>query len=245
MALVFVSLPMPSRAQDSPDDSLRLELCDSLVHLYYIQQGSVHSMSYDMEREHFTSAVSDEEFVRRLRDMNSFIPLSYNDRVKNDCILYSEKLKPAMEEMLGQCEYYWPIFNDIFSCYGLPLELKALAIIESRLRPTATSRMGAKGPWQFMYRTARGYGLRIDSWMDERMDPVKSTIAAAKYLKNAYEIFGDWNLAIASYNCGIGNVNKAIRRSGGERDFWDIYAYLPRETRGYLPALVGALYALH
>lgn len=245
MALVLVSLPMPSRAQDSPDDSLRLELCDSLVHLYYIQQGSVHSMSYDMEREHFTSAVSDEEFVRRLRDMNSFIPLSYNDIVKNYCILYSEKLKPAMEEMLGQCEYYWPIFNDIFSCYGLPLELKALAIIESRLQPTATSRMGAKGPWQFMYRTARGYGLRIDSWMDERMDPVKSTIAAAKYLKNAYEIFGDWNLAIASYNCGIGNVNKAIRRSGGKRDFWDIYAYLPRETRGYLPAFVGALYALH
>lgn len=245
MTLALTLLPVPVCAQDSPDDSLRLELSDSLVHVYYVKQGSVHSMSYDMEVERFTSAVSDEEFVRRLRNMNSFIPLSYNDIVKNYCILYSERQKSLMEEVIGQCEFYWPIFNDIFSYYGLPLELRALAIIESRLRPTATSRMGAKGPWQFMYRTARGYGLRIDSWMDERMDPVRSTIAAARYLKNAYEILGDWQLAIASYNCGLGNVNKAINRSGGKRDFWDIYPYLPRETRGYLPAFEGALYTLH
>lgn len=245
MTLALTLLPVPVCAQDSPDDSLRLELSDSLVHVYYVKQGSVHSMSYDMEVERFTSAVSDEEFVRRLRNMNSFIPLSYNDIVKNYCILYSERQKSLMEEVIGQCEFYWPIFNDIFSYYGLPLELRALAIIESRLRPTATSRMGAKGPWQFMYRTARGYGLRIDSWMDERMDPVRSTIAAARYLKNAYEILGDWQLAIASYNCGLGNVNKAINRSGGKRDFWDIYPYLPRETRGYLPAFMGVLYTLH
>ena len=245
MTLALTLLPVPVCAQDSPDDSLRLELSDSLVHVYYVKQGSVHSMSYDMEVERFTSAVSDEEFVRRLRNMNSFIPLSYNDIVKNYCILYSERQKSLMEEVIGQCEFYWPIFNDIFSYYGLPLELRALAIIESRLRPTATSRMGAKGPWQFMYRTARGYGLRIDSWMDERMDPVRSTIAAARYLKNAYEILGDWQLAIASYNCGLGNVSKAINRSGGKRDFWDIYPYLPRETRGYLPAFMGALYTLH
>lgn len=232
-------------AQDVPEDDVRLDLSDSLVHVYYVQQGSVHSMSYDMEVEHFTSAVSDEEFVKRLNEMNSFIPLSYNDIVKNYCILYSEKLKPSMEVMLGQCEYYWPIFNEIFSHYGLPLELRALVVIESRMRPTATSRVGAKGLWQFMYRTAMGYGLRIDSWMDERMDPVKSTIAAAKYLKNAYDIFGDWQLAIASYNCGTGNVNKAIKRSGGKRDFWDIYPYLPRETRGYVPAFIGASYALY
>lgn len=221
------------------------ELSDSLLHVWYVSQGQVFSMDYDMETERFSSNVSDEEFVSRLNNINSFIPLAYNDIVKNYCILYSEKHRKVMNDVMGLSEAYWPLFDEIFMHYGVPLELKALAIVESHLKPTAFSRMGAKGIWQFMYRTGKLYDLRIDSWTDERMDPVKSTEAAAKYLKEAYAVFGDWNLAIASYNCGLGNVNKAIRRSGGKRDFWQIYDYLPRETRGYVPAFIGALYAMH
>ena len=146
--------------------------------------------------------------------------------------------------ILGLCEYYMPIIEEIFDYYGLPKELKAVAIIESALNPTATSRVGAKGMWQFMYNTARQYNLKITSYVDERMDVVKSCHAAAKYLRDSYTIFGDWSLAISSYNCGIGNVNKAIRRAGS-REFWDIYRYLPRETRGYVPSFVAALYLMH
>ena len=137
-----------------------------------------------------------------------------------------------------------PIFEEAFRKYGLPLELKYMAIIESALNPVAVSRVGATGMWQFMHATARNYGLKIDSYIDERMDPVASVDAAARYLRDAYRIFGDWSLAISSYNCGSGNVNKAIKRSG-RRDFWSIYPYLPRETRGYVPAMVGAMYAVN
>ena len=139
---------------------------------------------------------------------------------------------------------YMPVIEEIFDEHGIPLELKAMAVIESAMNPTAVSRAGAKGMWQFMYSTAKIYGLKIDSFVDERLDPVKAAHAAAEYLKDSYNIFGDWNLAIASYNCGAGNVNRAIRRSGGKRAFWDIYPYLPRETRGYVPAFVGALYTM-
>ena len=149
-----------------------------------------------------------------------------------------------MGYMLGMCRYYMPIFEEIFNRYDMPEELKAMTIIESAMNPLAVSRVGAKGMWQFMYSTAKHYGLHIDSFVDERLDPVKSAEAAAQYLQDAYEIFGDWNLAIASYNCGAGNVNKAIRRSGGKRDFWSIWPFLPRETRGYVPAFVGALYTM-
>ena len=129
--------------------------------------------------------------------------------------------------------------------YDLPKELKIMAIIESALNPRAVSRANAKGMWQFMYRTALQYNLRIDSYVDERLDPIASAHAAAKYLRDSYTIFGDWLLAIASYNCGPGNVNKAIRRAGGSRDFWEVYPYLPRETRGYVPSFVAALYTLN
>ena len=139
-----------------------------------------------------------------------------------------------MPKILGLCNWYMPIFEEIFNEHDVPEELKAMAVIESAMNPTAVSRAGAKGMWQFMYSTAKIYGLHIDSFVDERLDPVKSAHAAAEYLKDSYRIFGDWNLAIASYNCGAGNVNRAIRRSGGKRNFWDIYPYLPRETRGYV-----------
>ena len=149
-----------------------------------------------------------------------------------------------MQQAMGQSSYYFPIFEEVFCRYGIPLELKYLAVVESMLKPTATSRAGAKGLWQFMYRTGRTYGLQIDSFVDERMDVEKSTDAAARYLRDLYRIFGDWPLAVSAYNCGAGNVNKAIRRAG-KKDFWAVYPYLPHETRGYMPAFVGVMYAFN
>lgn len=222
-----------------------VNLCDSLVHNWFLNQNELFSKDFVPDSvEHFSSDVPDAEFVRRLDAIHSVIPLQFNDIVRNYCVLYSERMRLKMGRILGQAQYYWPLFDQVFSAHGLPLELKALAIVESQMDPSATSRMGAKGLWQFMYVTARGYGMHIDSWVDERMDPFKSTVGAAMYLRDAYKLFGDWLLAIASYNCGINGVNKAIRRSG-KSDFWGIYDYLPRETRKYVPAFIGCVYALH
>ena len=223
------------------------EMTDSLLHLWYKNsfQGDFEIVNeYDMDSVHFTSDVSDAEIEKRLADMNSFISLPYNDVVKNYIILYSEKMRTQMGRIMGLSQHYFPVFEEVFDRYGLPLELKYMAIIESMLNPVARSRAGASGMWQFMYSTARSYGLEINSYVDERLDVEKSVDAAARYLRDAYKIFGDWTLAISSYNCGAGNVSKAIRRAGGARDFWSIYPFLPRETRGYVPAFVGAMYAM-
>ena len=222
------------------------EISDSLLNLWYVQNLVSQSEEdlYDMDSVKFESNVPDSVYIERIKMMNSFISLPYNSVVKNYIIKYSEKMPSSIGKILGLYEYYKPYFDEIFDRYNMPEELKAMAIIESALNPRAVSRAGAKGMWQFMYGTAKMYGLHIDSFVDERLDPFKSADAAARYLQDAYEIFGDWNLAIASYNCGAGNVNKAIRRSGGKRAFWDIYPYLPRETRGYVPAFVGALYTM-
>jgi membrane-bound lytic murein transglycosylase D len=146
--------------------------------------------------------------------------------------------------MLGMSDYYFPIFERTFEKYGLPTELKYMAVIESALNPRAVSRVGATGMWQFMYGTARMYDLTVNSYVDERIDPIKSTDAAARFLSDLYDMFDDWTLAIAAYNCGPRNVSKAIRRAGGNRNFWDIYYYLPRETRGYVPAFIAAYYSM-
>jgi membrane-bound lytic murein transglycosylase D len=222
------------------------DVSDSLLHIWYAQQ-QISEEDIDIEgidTAAFRSDIPDSVYIKRIEQMNSFITLPYNDIVKNHIIRYSEKMPATMGKILGLCEYYMPIFQETFDRHGLPEELMAMAIIESALNPLAVSRVGAKGMWQFMYQTAKSYGLHIDSFVDERLDPVKSADAAARYLKDAYEIFGDWNLAIASYNCGAGNVSKAIRRSGS-RKFWDLWPFLPRETRGYGPAFVGALYTIN
>ena len=223
------------------------ETSDSLLHLWYENSLSkdfdaVHE--YNMDSIRFSSNVSDAEMMRRLSAMNSFITLPYNDVVKNYIILYSERMTSRMGQVLGLSSYYFPIFEDILIRYDLPQELKYMAIIESMLNPVATSSAGARGIWQFMYQTGRSYGLEINSFVDERLDVEKAVDAAARYLRDAYKIFGDWALAISSYNCGAGNVSKAIRRADGKRDFWSIYPYLPKETRGYVPAFVGAMYAM-
>lgn len=243
MAAIFESQAESERTTLSPEE-YSVETSDSLLNIWYLQKSTSMEEDYDMDSVKFESSVPDSVYMSRLKDMNSFITLPYNEIVKNYIILYAEKMGERFENMLGLCSYYMPIFQETFDRYNLPEELKAMAIIESALNPRAESRAGAKGMWQFMYGTAKQYGLHIDSFVDERMDPVKSADAAARYLRDAYDIFGDWNLAIASYNCGAGNVNRAIRRSGGSRAFWDIWPFLPRETRGYGPAFVGALYAM-
>ncbi len=223
------------------------EAQDSLLHLWYkntLTSDFDAVNEYNMDSVRFSSNVSDAEMMRRLSAMNSFITLPYNDVVKNYIILYSERMPSKMGRVLGLSSYYFPIFEDILLRYGIPQELKYMAIIESMLNPVATSRVGARGIWQFMYQTGVGYGLEINSFVDERLDVEKAVEAAARYLRDAYRTFGDWALAISSYNCGAGNVSKAIRRADGRRDFWSIYPYLPKETRGYVPAFVGAMYAM-
>ena len=226
-----------------PED-YTLDVTDSLLSLWYVHSNmrKGDTVSFNMDSVYFRSSVTDKEYLQRLADMNSFITLPFNETVRNYIILYSEKMPTKMSSMLALSQYYFPIFEEIFDRYGLPKELKYMAVIESAFNPVAVSRAGAKGMWQFMYNTAKMYGLTINSFVDERLDPVKSADAAARYMRDAYRIFGDWNLAISSYNCGSGNVNKAMRRSGS-REFWPVYNYLPRETRGYVPAFVGAMYA--
>ena len=223
------------------------EETDSLLHLWY-KNTMIDDFDpvneFDMDSVRFTSNVTDAEMMRRLEAMNSFITLPYNDVVKNYIIQYSERMTTRMGRVMGLSTYYFPIFEDILLRYGLPQELKYMAIIESMLNPVATSRAGARGIWQFMYQTGTSYGLEINSYVDERLDVEKAVDAAARYLRDAYRTFGDWALAISSYNCGAGNVSKAIRRADGKRDYWSIYPYLPRETRNYVPAFVAAMYAM-
>lgn len=217
---------------------------DSLMNMWYIQKKlTLDIADRDLDSVTLTSNIPDEVYIERLNRINSFIPLSYNSVVRNHIIYYTEKMPSKAAQILGLSAYYLPQFEEIFDYYGLPKELKAMAIIESALNPVAVSRARAKGMWQFMYRTALQYNLKINSYIDERLDPIASAHAAAKYLRDSYTIYGDWFLAISSYNCGVGNVNKAIRRAGS-RDFWKIYPYLPRETRGYVPSFIAALYML-
>lgn len=216
---------------------------DSLLNIWYkhrkLELSDLVSTEYDSLI--LASTIPDSIYIAKIKKMNSFIPIPYNNIVRNYIIQYTQLLPGFAKRVLGASAYYLPQFEEIFDYYGLPKELKAMAIIESALNPVAVSRANAKGMWQFMYRTALQYNLQINSYVDERLDPIASAHAAAKYLRDSYTIFGDWALAISSYNCGSGNVNKAIRRAGS-KDFWAIYPYLPKETRGYVPAFVAALY---
>ena len=184
----------------------------------------------------------DTLYANRLRALVSPIPLAYNYIVKGYINRYIHPHYGTINRILGLSQYYFPFIEDALLREDLPIELRALPVIESALQPTATSPAGAVGLWQFMPSTGKSYGLEINSLVDERRDPARSTEAACRYLKDLYAIYNDWTLAIAAYNCGPGNVNKAIARSGG-KTFWEIYDYLPRETRGYVPAFIGATYA--
>lgn len=188
--------------------------------------------------------LSDEVIIERLGKLPTVIEMPFNSVVKNTIRYYANR-KQLVENMLGLSLYYNPIFVEALERNGMPLELKYLPVIESALVPTAVSRAGAAGLWQFMTATASGLGLEVNSIIDQRRDPYLASDAAAKYLKQLYETFGDWSLAIAAYNCGPGNVNKALRRAGeGKHDFWEIYPFLPKETRGYVPAFIAANYIM-
>ena len=199
----------------------------------------------EVEGMKYTSDVPDSVYIDRINRINTSVKIPYNDVVRSFIIYYTQKMsRDKISKIVGLSSYYLPIFEEVFDQYGLPQELAKVSVIESALNPMAVSRAKAAGMWQFMRRTGTQYGLEINEYVDERFDYLQETHAAAKYLKDAYAIFGDWSLAIASYNCGPGNVNKAIRRAGGARDFWDVYQYLPRETRGYVPAFIAAMYTL-
>ena len=186
-----------------------------------------------------------DEFRDRLRRLPVVMEMPYNSVVQKFIDQYSTRLRRSVSYMLGAGNFYVPIFEEALDYYGLPLELKYLPFIESALEPKAKSRAGAVGLWQFMLATAKRYDLTVNSLIDERQDPYKSTWAAARYLRDLYGIFNDWNLVIAAYNCGPTNVSKAIHRAGGLHDYWSIYPYLPAETRGYVPAFIAANYIMN
>ena len=187
----------------------------------------------------------DSVFVQRLQELPYVVELPYNQIVRRYILRYLQHSPKQVAGLLKKELYYMPIFQNILSQYELPYELAYLPIIESALNPNARSHMGAVGLWQFMPTTGKKYGLEINSLVDERRDPIKSTHAAAKFMNSLYSVFKDWNLVIAAYNCGPGNVNKAIYRAGGKRDFWSIYPFLPKETRAYLPLYIAAVYTMN
>lgn len=189
----------------------------------------------------------DSIYRDRLSLLNEKTPfeLDYNPYVRRYIEVYSKNRREQVSRMMGLAEYYFPMFEEMLDRYEMPLELKYLAIVESALNPNARSRMGATGLWQFMYATGKMHGLKVSSYVDERSDPLKSTEAACQYLKTLYNIFGDWNLALAAYNSGPGNVNKAIRRSGGKKSYWELRPFLPRETAGYVPAFIAVNYIMN
>lgn len=228
------NIPLP-RSMTYEVDSLLNEWCSK----NYL------SLSKDCQSSNENPTFSDSVYISRLAHIPSIMEMPYNDIVRKFIDMYTGKLRKQVSYMLGASNFYMPLFEEALDAYNVPMELKYLPIIESALNPQATSPVGAAGLWQFMVGTGKQYGLETNSILDERRDPIKATWAAARYLKDLYTIYQDWNLVIAAYNCGPGNINKAIRRANGSRDYWAIYNYLPQETRGYVPAFIAANYVMN
>ena len=222
-------------------EAMTFEL-DSLLNLYmsknYLDEDN------DCRMKDVNPVFEKEVFIERLKRIPSIIEMPYNEVVQKFIDRYSGRLRHSVSYMLGASNFYMPIFEEALETYGLPLELKYLPVIESALNPKAVSRVGATGLWQFMLATGKRYGLEVNTLVDERRDPIKASYAAANYLSDLYKVFGDWNLVIAAYNCGPDQINKAIHRSKGSKDYWQIYPYLPKETRGYVPAFIAANYIM-
>ena len=198
----------------------------------------------DFEEDIVYEELSTEVLKQRLERLNQKTPfnIEYNPVLENVIKSFLKNRRSSLERLMSLSDYYFPMFEQEMSNYRIPLEMKYLAIIESALNPKARSRMGATGLWQFMYTTGKSHGLEVSNYVDERSDPVRSTKAAAKFLSELYKIFGDWDLVLAAYNSGPGNVTKAIRRSNGKQNYWNLRPYLPRETAGYVPAFQATLY---
>lgn len=244
--------PAASDSSSSAQESLEIfarneiRLMDSLLNVWYVKrdiasQNSVLSKLTDDTTKYDNN---DTLIFKRLSAIETPIQVAYNDRVKRFIELYAVQRQRSSSVILGLAQYYYPWMKAIFDKYDLPEELVYITIIESALNPTAVSPAGATGIWQFMYGTGKLYGLEVTSYVDDRRDPYKATDAAARHFRDLYNIFGDWGLAISAYNCGAGNVRKAIQRSGGRTDFWGVYPYLPRETQNYFPAFIGAMYMM-
>ena len=231
-----------------PDENLNDIFEDKLEnvngHWYLKNNFSSDSVEIDFAN-YYPTNIPDSVYIQRLNDIEQVVDLSYNNIVRNFIIMYTEKRRDLVEYMLGLSDYYFPIFEEALDKHDTPLELKYLPIIESALNPVARSRAGANGLWQFMYGTGKEMKLEISTFVDERRDPVKSTDAAIRYLKRLHDRYDNWHMAIAAYNCGPGNVNRAIRRTGGRKNYWQIYYRLPRETRGYVPAFIAAMYVMN
>ena len=255
--LLFCLTGLGAAAQNYPRNAQNEEVYDNMVSVMDTLLEQFHyRMHYPEKKDTFAMnkyryaagevpAFTPDVYRKRLKEMPSVFQMDYNSKSQTFINLYASRLRRLTSKMLGLQHVYFPIIEEVFEREGLPLELKYLACIESALNPQAVSPAKATGLWQFMYHTAKLYNLRIDSYVDERLDPYKSTVAAAHYLKDLHKIYGDWQLAIAAYNCGPGRVNYALRRSGGKRDFWSLWPMLPRETAGYVPAFIGCAYAMH
>lgn len=216
---------------------------DELLHLYNAQSYLMKDTTCNYRDVNRT--YPDSVYMDRLQRLPTIIEMPYNQVVKQFIERYSDELRGSVSYMLGAANFYMPIFEQALETYGLPLELRYLPVIESALNPNAVSRVGATGLWQFMLETGKRYGLEVNSLVDERRDPVKSSYAAARYLRDLYKIFDDWSLVIAAYNCGPNKVNQAIHRAKDSVDYWQIYPYLPKETRGYVPAFIAANYIMN
>lgn len=228
----------------SPDDAI-LKMVDSLMAQKYFESvGVCFDSSITLKGK---TKLIDSVLMARLSHLNQETPinLDYNEYVKAFINLYANKRRDLVSNVLGLAPVYYPMFEEVLDRYNMPLELKHLAVVESALSPIAKSRVGAQGLWQFMYRTGKMYDLNVTSYYDERMDPYKATVAACEYMSDLYDMYGDWHMVLAAYNSGPGNVNKAIRRSGGKRTYWEIRNYLPRETRGYVPAFIAVNYIMN
>ena len=240
---IILCCNLPISAQESEEMPLGMTMpIDSLLNDWKTRTNLIYDT--DCTNSAVIPQFSDSIYIDRLQRMPTIMEMPYNAIVREYIDRYAVKLRNQVSVMLAANNFYMPLFEEALDAYDLPLELKYLPIIESALKPTARSRAGALGLWQFMLKTGRLYGLESNSLVDDRLDPIKATWAAARYLREMYDIYKDWHLVIAAYNCGPGNVNKAIRRAGGATDYWSIYNYLPRETRGYVPAFIAANYIM-
>jgi membrane-bound lytic murein transglycosylase D len=231
-----------------PDETMNKffsDKLDSMLSSWYVQNAFLLDSTELAEADTLKQTLPDSIYIQRLQTMQSAVSLSFNNTVKSFITMYTVRKPKQVAIMLGLGNYYFPMFEEALAKYGLPMELKYLPIIESALNPGANSSASAVGLWQFMYSTGKMYKLEISTFVDERRDPLKATDAAARYLRDLYNIYKDWHLVIAAYNCGPGNVNKAIKRSGDAKDYWKIYYRLPKETRGYVPAFIAANYVMN
>jgi membrane-bound lytic murein transglycosylase D len=253
IVILLLAAPVAS-AQNHPVNQEALDMADQFVTNYdSLLNSYVLSKYTSTTRRHHANINTDYAFdqipdsviAKRLASLHTVIPMTFNQEVRSHIRMYLNRMRNRLDVMLTLSEYYNTLFEESLSRYDVPEELKYLTIVESAMNPQATSRVGAAGLWQFMYTTGKNYGLEVNSIIDERRDAYKSSDAAAHYLHDLHSVFGDWHLAIAAYNCGPGNVNKAIARSGGKQNFWQIYPYLPRETRGYVPAFIAATYIMN